>query len=273
MPEIADSFSIEERRLLLEVDDKVPEAKRELLSQLDTLRRERWGRTLPERKSIADALYQHDRRAVVVLGDPGSGKTTLLYFLALVHAWGPAKASERLGIDPKEADRLPIFVPLAAFDDMLGEVPGLTLLDFLPRFYDRRRSLPGLGPLFRQALETGQALILLDGLDEVLDTTTRRYVAQQASALIGEWGPHGVRFAITSRFVGYREVPLQGNLPTLSVLDFGGKGDRGLCAPMVTRLRKMGRPEGRRLLRCSEKHAISSGTSCRMSRAMRASTV
>ncbi|HEY2295489.1 MAG TPA: HEAT repeat domain-containing protein, partial [Thermoanaerobaculia bacterium] len=221
VPEAADSFSVDERRLLLEVDERDPKAKDELLRQLDALRRERWGRSIPERKSIAAALYQRDQRAFVILGDPGSGKSTLLHFLALVHARGTETAARRLEIDAAEADRLPIFVPLAAFDDMLRETPGLTLLEFLPRYYDRRRGLPGLGPLFLRALETGRALVLLDGLDEVLNAGTRSYVAQQAGALIGEWSPRGVRFAVSSRFVGYREAPVPGSLPTLSVLDFG----------------------------------------------------
>src|SRR6185369_13147291 len=221
VPDAADAFSVEERRLLLEVDEKDEPGRRELMSQLDSLRRERWSRTLPERKSIAAALHQRDRRAFVILGDPGSGKSTLLHFLALVYARGPAAAAARLAIDPLEADRLPIFAPLAAFDDMRRQNPGLALVDFLTLYYDRRRGLPGLGPLFQRALQTGRALVLLDGLDEVLDTGTRAYVAQQAGALIQEWSPRGVRFAVSSRFVGYREAALPGNLPTLSVLDFG----------------------------------------------------
>lgn len=103
---------------------------------------------------------------------------------------------------------------------MLREMPGLSLLEFLPRYYERRRGIPGLKPLFQRALQRGHALVLLDGLDEVLDATTRNYVAEQASALIGEWQGRGVRFVVTSRFVGYREAPLRGNLPHLSVLDF-----------------------------------------------------
>jgi hypothetical protein len=224
VPEAADAFSVEERRLLLESDAEDETERRELMSQLDAFRRERWSRTVPERKSMAEALHQRDRRAFVILGDPGSGKTTLLHFLALVYARGPETAAQRLGVDPDEADRLPIFVPLAAFDDMLRESrrlgESLTLREFLPRYYDRRRGLPGLEPLFRRALESGRALVLLDGLDEVLDIGTRTYVAQQASALIGEWSARGVRFAVSSRFVGYREAPVPG-LPTLSVLDFG----------------------------------------------------
>src|SRR6185436_15398237 len=224
VPEAADAFSVEERRLLLELDERDDSKRRELMSQLDAFRRERWSRTVPERKPMAEVLHQRDRRAFVILGDPGSGKTTLLHFLALVYARGPETAAQRLGVDPAEADRLPIFVPLAAFDDMLRESrrlgESLTLFDFLPRYYDRRRGLPGLEPLFRRALESGRALVLLDGLDEVLDVGTRTYVAQQASALIGEWSARGVRFAVASRFVGYREAPVPG-LPTLSVLDFG----------------------------------------------------
>ena len=64
-------------------------------------------------------------------------------------------------------------------------------------------------------------LVLLDGLDEVIDPQTRRFVAEQVSALMGEWTPRGVRFALSSRVVGYREAPVTGNAATLTVLDFG----------------------------------------------------
>lgn len=221
VPDEADAFSAEERRLLLDLDDGAPEARRELMRQFDALRRDRWSRSLPQRKPIAEALYDHDCAALVILGDPGSGKSTLLHFLTLIHARGAAAVTSRLVVPPAEADRLPIFVPLAAFDDMRRETKGLTLLDFLPRYYDRRRGLPGLSSLFRRALEAGRALVLLDGLDEVLDSASRANVAEQVGALIGELAPRGVRFALTSRIVGYREAPVPGKLPTWTVLDFG----------------------------------------------------
>jgi energy-coupling factor transporter ATP-binding protein EcfA2 len=219
MPDAADSFSADERRILQEADGRDAQDRDELLRNLERFRRDRWSRSLPERKPISAALYQSDQRAAVILGDPGSGKTTLLHFLALVHARGSEVAAETLAISAAEADRLPIFVPLAAFEDMLRERPGLTLVDFLASYYDRRRGLPGLGPLFRRALESGRALVLLDGIDEVLDPGTRSYVAQQVGALIGEWSPRGVRFAVSSRFVGY--LPVSGNPRTFSVLEFG----------------------------------------------------
>lgn len=274
VPEAADAFSVEERRLLLDMGEQDEPTRRELLSQLDAFRRERWSRTLPERKSMAEALHQRDRRAFVILGDPGSGKTTLLHFLALVYARGADIAARSLGVDAAEADRLPIFVPLAAFDDMLRESRreggrSLTLQDFLPRYYDRRRGLPGLEPLFRRALESGRALVLLDGLDEVLDVTTRRYVAEQAGALIGEWSARGVRFALSSRFVGYREAPVPGNLPTLSVLDFGTPEIETFVRKWAFTFEKWV-AQGGRAPRCGRRHRFSRRASWRMCGATRA---
>lgn len=221
IPESTDTFSAEERRLLLEMDQMDLHARQELLGQLDVLRRERWSQTLPERKPIVEAVCSSERHAFVVLGDPGSGKTTLLHFLALLHAAGKDPTKKALGEAGIKSNRLPIFVPLAAFDDMLQQTPELTLLEFLTRYYERRRLLPGLAPLFQRALEAGQALLLLDGLDEILSTTTRKYVTQQVSALINLYAKNKTQIVVTSRFVGYREAPLPGNVAHLSVIDFG----------------------------------------------------
>lgn len=220
VPVEADAFSIDERRLLLGVDEDDPQGKQELLRQMDGVRRERWNRSLNERSSIIESLFAQKEPATVILGDPGSGKSTLLHFLALVFAKG-SETIERL-VSPEEAqkDRLPIFVPLAAYDDMLKKHPDLDLLEFLPRYYEQRRGIPGLRVVLRQALEAGRALVLLDGLDEVLDSSTRRLVSNRVKALIDQWQSKGVRFAITSRFVGYREAPLPGMFPHLSVMDF-----------------------------------------------------
>jgi predicted NACHT family NTPase len=188
---------------------------------LDVLRAERWNRQARQdmarlqRRSIQEILDNPAQRGVVILGDPGSGKTTLLHYQAL----RTARAS---GDGSAARASLPIFVPLAAYDDFLRRTQkDCSLGDFLAVYYDQWHSLPGLTPLFQHALAEGRALVLLDGLDEVLDTTTRQFVAEQAGALIRQWAPRGNLFAVTSRIVGYREARLPGDLTHVTVLDFG----------------------------------------------------
>ncbi len=221
VPEAADAYSADERRLLLEAEAHGGEAREELAMHLDALRAERWNRQARQetaqlqRRSIQDILDDRSQRGVVILGDPGSGKTTLMHYQAL-------RAAQSLRRADTARLPLPIFVPLAAYDDYLRREPlHASLNDFLPVYYEQWHSLPGLQPFFQQALEEGRALVLLDGLDEVLDTTTRRFVAGQADALIRQWSSRGNRFALTSRIVGYREAQLHGDLPHVTVLDFG----------------------------------------------------
>ena len=114
VPEAADEFSPEERRILRLVEEAEregrarPEDLREAYLRLDALRRERWTKDHLERFPIAEALQNPKRHGLVILGDPGSGKTTLLNFLALVFARGPQAVAEHLQITGSEADRLPI---------------------------------------------------------------------------------------------------------------------------------------------------------------------
>ncbi|MEM7126727.1 MAG: HEAT repeat domain-containing protein [Chloroflexota bacterium] len=218
VPEAADTYSADERRFMLEMEGELE--REEAIAHLDSLRLERWRDEARqqrqeqikrlERRSISEAISDPTQRGLVILGDPGSGKSTLLHYLALTNARNPV------------GDTLPIFVPLAAYDDYRRRNDdGIALADFLAIYYEQWRSLPGLGPLFTQALNRGRALLLLDGLDEVLETPMRQHVAEQAGSFIQNWQGRGNRFVLTSRVVGYREARLPGDLPHETVLDFG----------------------------------------------------
>lgn len=131
---------------------------------------------------------------VVVLGDPGSGKSTLLKYLAL-----------RLAKEPDAP--LPILAPLNAFADALTKDPDLSLQAFLPVYFaGLSAELGSLAPLLDLAIARGQALVLLDGLDEVQQH--RAHLATKVERFASDVISHGGKIIVSSRIVGYREAPL-----------------------------------------------------------------
>ena len=145
-----------------------------------------------------------DCPALVILGDPGAGKSTLLKYLAL-------------NLATADTGVLPILAPLNAYSKALQENTALNLSDFLPHYFaGRQRQLQNLGPLFQAALKQGKAMVLLDGLDEVVaergrvvalvDDFVREHLPKPTAT--GELSLPVNRIIATSRFVGYREAPL-----------------------------------------------------------------
>ena len=129
------------------------------------------------RVALSEVARQYQR--LVVLGDPGSGKSTLLRFLALTFAQGGQWVQERLSINE---DRLPILVPLSAFAEERKSQPNLLLAEFLPKNFTGQ-GLPDFSELFDDALRHGHALLLLDGVDEML---WREVVLLTADCLHGD---------------------------------------------------------------------------------------
>jgi len=176
--------------------------------------------------SVNEALeaYSH----LVVLGDPGSGKTTLLRYLALLYARdlaeGNGLVNHRLGL--AESGRLPVLVPLrklAAYlkahrpaDD--GTEGCALLLEHLRQLLAGDRvELPP--QFFDSYLEAGNAVVLLDGLDEVADPDLRRRVARLVEAFTATYPT--CRFIVTSRIVGYSgPARLGGDYANTTVRDF-----------------------------------------------------
>lgn len=224
----ADALSPEERRLLRLVEEAERQGRplddelREAYLQLDARRRERWSQERWERYGIGEALA-HRSRALILLGDPGSGKSTLLHYLALLFARGAAAVVEHLGLTEHEAARLPILVPLASYDRALRAQTDLDLAAFLAHYYAEQHGLLGLAALFEDAIQSGTALLLLDGLDEVTDERRRAVVAAQAEALLRSATRLGNRAVLTSRIYGYRAAPLTNEWLHLTVLDFSAE--------------------------------------------------
>ena len=152
----------------------------------------RLGEPLP----VLDILKQKD--GVVILGDPGAGKTTFLKFLALKLACGEGA---ELGLD----GRLPILLPFAAYANALA-VKNVRLDDFIATYFKENVSDLPIDTLLREALESGRALILLDGLDEVKELSLRNTVVERVTDFYTAHHRKGNKFVLTSRVVGYRAV-------------------------------------------------------------------
>lgn len=140
---------------------------------------------------IEEALREKTR--VTVLGDPGSGKSTMLKYLTL-----------RLAKDNDAP--LPILLPLNAYAKALLQKE-INLQAYLAEYFAARaEGVVSLAPLFREAIEHGKAVILLDGLDEV--QSNRAVLVQKVEAFAHDVVARGNRVLVTSRIVGYREAPL-----------------------------------------------------------------
>jgi formylglycine-generating enzyme required for sulfatase activity/energy-coupling factor transporter ATP-binding protein EcfA2 len=140
---------------------------------------------------VEQALGEHSR--VIVLGDPGSGKSTLLKFLTL-----------RLAAE-KDAP-LPIILPLNAFARALKK-KDRSLQAYLPQYFaGLTQGIANLEPLFTTAIQKGQAVVLLDGLDEV--QANRHHLVHKVETFAASVVEKGNKIVVTSRIVGYRDAPL-----------------------------------------------------------------
>lgn len=159
--------------------------------------------------SIEKVLGKHSK--TLILGDPGSGKSTLLKYFAL------QLASQTSGA-------LPILVPLSAYAEALSRTD-LNLQQFLSEYFSgRTQGLANLEPLFTSAFTSGQAIVMLDGLDEC-KSQIRAHLISKIEAFASETARKGNKVIVTSRIVGYREASLDSQYWSLyTLLDFNQEG-------------------------------------------------
>lgn len=133
----------------------------------------------------------------VILGSPGSGKTTLLKYLTLQMANNRRRLFKQKNIPNK----VPILMPFRQFAKTIVDTPKKNLADILSQQYleEYGISLPKLWLVNK--LQKGQCIIMLDGLDEVADSTSRRTIVDWTQTQI-ELFPKNY-FLITSRPFGY----------------------------------------------------------------------
>jgi hypothetical protein len=142
----------------------------------------------------------------VLLGDPGGGKTTAANVLANYFAGDPAR-------------RVPFLVTLR--DYAAKGPPELSVADHVERTLKTLyQSVPPDG-LVERLLLTGQALVIFDGLDELLDTSRRREVSDRVEQFCSAYPL--TRVLVTSRVVGYEQAQL--DVEQFTAYRLGGFGD------------------------------------------------
>jgi hypothetical protein len=184
--------------------DEVEDQRDRLLARIE--KRLTDARTVPgEVMELAEAVNRHER--LVIGGDPGSGKSTLLRYLALKHAQALYAGRNEAGSDLGPV-RFPILVRIADYAEY-GLPRGQSLGSYLTDYYAMHECPTfGLADLLATELAKGNCLILLDGLDEIVNADDRRKVVERIEDFIRYHDNRPNRFVITTRIAGYRSAPL-----------------------------------------------------------------
>ena len=152
---------------------------------------------LDEAETLLDVMSE--KRPLVLLGDPGIGKSTLLNNVA----WLLSRPAENALID-RLGWRLPL--PMVLRELPIRKATGFDGL--LEAFLNQEMSAPLCeddGRYVRQALADGQAFLLLDGIDEIGDRSAREDLRRAIFDGMARYP--GCRWLLSSRIVGYDEVP------------------------------------------------------------------
>jgi hypothetical protein len=157
--------------------------------------RKRWGFDRLANGVTVHELLTPSRRKVVLLGEPGSGKTTLMRYLAIKVARGESDDFGLMADEPW----LPVLVYLRDW----AKNPERSLIAQLEDFAKNTLEVE-LPEGFFQHWLAGRSLVLLDGLDEVIDDATRSRLVDKLECALEEKAHNAV--ILTSRPWGYRRA-------------------------------------------------------------------
>ncbi|WP_414577007.1 NACHT domain-containing protein [Anabaena sp. CCY 9402-a] len=151
---------------------------------------------------LAAISQQNSYRCMAVIAPPGYGKTTLLKHLTLTYAkngYGKYKAPQFL----------PILLYLRDIREAITSQQPPTLPELITNHLKNEPAFAELKPQtdwFNQQLKNGKCLVMLDGLDEVADSSERLQVSEWVNKQMATY--RQTAFIITSRPYGYSSAPV-----------------------------------------------------------------
>jgi hypothetical protein len=152
-----------------------------------------------ERKSVGEVLSKCSRLAI--LADPGGGKTTLLKRLAIAYAFPERRGS----VDDRLPDQkwLPLFIRCRQISN-LAKSSISDILSLIPNWAEMNELVDPFSLLVSRALRDGEAMLLIDGLDEISDEGERVAFIKQLRIFLSIYPTVGI--VVTSREAGFRIV-------------------------------------------------------------------
>jgi formylglycine-generating enzyme required for sulfatase activity/predicted ATPase len=177
-----------------------------------------------DKLDVLEVMKKH--RHLVILGGPGAGKTTLMQWLLLKYAYGQMK--EELG-----EKLIPVFIALRSLES--GQSVDDLLLEVLKQHHFKKGD-----SFIRKQMEKGKCLLIFDGMDEIIDETTRKKVIADICNTYGNlYGKS--RILITSRTEGYPNDPFPGSFREREILDLDMEQVRNFIHGI---LKSKDKPEG-----------------------------
>lgn len=143
-------------------------------------------------------------RRIVLLSAPGMGKTILLEYLTLKYAQGNQREEYE-----KAPKLIPVLLSLRQIRKLIINNLDITIAQIITTVIKRESSLK-LDPSvewLEQKLSSGKCLIMLDGLDEIVNANERRSVGKWLDEQMGLY-PEAC-YIITSRPYSYLNYPLK----------------------------------------------------------------
>ncbi len=204
--------------------------------------------------SIGERLNLTQR--IVVLGDPGGGKTTMLRWLAT--ALLIRRSNDPAFADLPDTKTLPSknWIPVLIRCRDIGEADLCrSFTDFLVEHIKKSELLPGeakvVTAVILDRIARGEAALLIDGLDEITNTSIRVKFCQELERTAIRYP--NAPLLVTSRIVGYRDMPYRmGSAFEHNVIAELSSKDKNLFAQQWVEVTEQFRPPAERITRTQE---------------------
>ena len=223
---ISDLLDIEHRFLYFGGNKKLTEKEQDdIRSRINTLKDK-----VRENNSLIPSEKFGFRR--VILAGPGGGKTTLLKRLTMAYAFQDRRKDPEIDDDLPDRELLPIWIRCRDIKEKIALsineiIQGIPLIaEFNP---DQQELTTAFCAEVFERIDKGEALILIDGLDEIADTGLRKSFSEKI-ARFAQFYPKS-NIIVTSRIAGFKYVSggKLGDFPQSQISELNDSDIRLLC--------------------------------------------